>query len=123
MPRGQRQSRNPVEKLFEQAGQIENTLQALLESAGKPDFINSIESLRKKREEDQSKKSKLNADSREVLKLLQTYPGLSKTILVSLKSKISEYKNLGILDKYKTDPEPQEKPKVGAKQKTAEVSE
>lgn len=119
MPRGQRQSRNPVEKLQSHVAQLGNIVQSILEAAEKPDFVTSIVALRKAQEEAQAKKSKLNNDAREVVKLLQTYPGLSKQVLVSLKSKITEYKFLDVLDKYKTDPEPQEKKKPEPKQKAA----
>jgi len=111
MPRGGRAIKNPFEKLILQYGQIENTIQAIIDSAEKPDFVSSIVSLKQKMEDEASNKSKLNDDAREVLKLLQTYPGLSKSVLAHLRSKISEYKSLGILDKYKSDPEPQEKSK------------
>lgn len=119
MPRGQRQSRNPVEKLQSHVAQLENIVQSILEAADKPDFVASVVALRKAQEEAQAKKSKMNNDSREVVKLLQTYPGLSKQVLVSLKSKITEYKSLDVLDKYKTDPEPQEKKKPEPKQKAS----
>jgi len=111
MPKGSRKSRNPVEKLLTQVSQLDNTVHAILDAACNPDFAEAIAALKKKQEEEKSKKYKLNKEAREVSKLLQTYPGLSKQILSSLKSKISEYKTLGVIEKYKTEPEPQVKAK------------
>jgi len=107
MPKGTRNTRNPVEKLLLQVSQLDNTVNAVLESADKPDFAKSISALKLKIEENKSSQSKLNKEAREVSKLLQTYPGLSRQVLSSLKSKIAEYKTLGVIDKYKTEPEPQ----------------
>lgn len=119
MPKGPRQSRNPVEKLQSFAGQLDNIVQAIFESAEKPDFASSIVALKKQNEEEQSQKTNLNKDAREVTKLLQTYPGLSKQVVLSLRSKIAEYKALGVLDKYKAEPVPQEKAKRTPRHKAA----
>jgi len=122
MPKGPRQSRNPVEKLQAYGTQLENIFQAILESAEKPDFVSSIIALKKKIEDDTSNKTKLNKEAREVTKLLQTYPGLSKQILISLRSKISEYKALNVLEQYKTAIETQPKKRAGSKGKRSSES-
>ncbi len=111
MPKGQRQTRNPVERLFAVSSMLENVVQSVLDSADNPTFASSIIEFRKKREEEESKKSNLNKDAREVMKLLQTYPGLSKQTLGHLRSKIAEYKDLDIIEKYKIDSESIEKQK------------
>lgn len=122
MPRGKRQSKNPVEKLITQVSQLDNIVQAILEGADKPDFVSSIISLRKLKEVEESKKTKLNSDGNETVKILQTYPGLSKVCLSFLKSKCSEYKSLGVLDQYKTDQESSRVSKKGPKKNKVEES-
>jgi len=114
MAKGPRKARNPVEKLQSHVAQMDNIVQAILDSADKPEFASSIVALRQKREEEESGKTKLNKDAREVSKLLKLYPGLSKQVLVSLRSKISEYKTLNVLEKYKTEIEPQPRKKKAA---------
>jgi hypothetical protein len=103
--KGSRKSRNPVEKLQSQISQLQNVCDAILDSAENPDFAQSIIELRKKKESEQSNKSKLGKEAREAVKLLRKYPGLSKQFLSSIRSKISEYRSLNVLDKYKTESE------------------
>jgi hypothetical protein len=102
MPKGPRQSKNPVEKLVLQVSQLNNTVDSILDSAVKPGFADAIIALKTKRDEEHSKGPNQDKEAREVCKLLGTYPGLAKSILSALKSKISEYKALGVIDKYKS---------------------
>jgi hypothetical protein len=102
MPKGTRQARNPVEKLVAQVSQLNNVVDSILESADKPGFVEAIVALKSKKTETQAKGPNQNKEAKEVNKLLKTYPGLAKSILSTLKSKISEYKALGVIDKYKS---------------------
>lgn len=103
MPKGKRQSRNPVEKLQSSISQLNNIFLSILDSADKPDFMTTLVAFKKSMTDLDSKKSKPNSDALEIIKLLQTYPGLSKQILSYLKFRISEYKALNVLDKYKSE--------------------
>ncbi|HON12011.1 MAG TPA: hypothetical protein PLE24_14185 [Chitinispirillaceae bacterium] len=101
MSRGPRQSRNPVEKLQEHVSQLGNIVEAILESAEKPDFVESVLALKRKKKEGKTGKADVNKEAKEVGKLLQMYPGLSKQVLGMLRSRIGEYKELGVIEKYK----------------------
>ena len=103
MSRGPRQSRNPVEKLQEHVSQLGNIVEAILESAEKPDFVESVLALKRKKKEEKTGKTDVNKEAKEVGKLLQMYPGLSKQVLASLRSRIAEYNILGVIDKYKAE--------------------
>lgn len=102
MPKGIRQSKNPIEKLDSHIAHLGNIIQAIYDSAEKPDFVSGILALKAKRQYATSVANSQNKEAREVDKLLKLYPGLAKPILSALKSKILEYKALDILDKYKT---------------------
>lgn len=111
MPKGQRKARNPVEKLQGMVSMMENITHAIIENAGKPEFAASMEALRSKKEAGKGGKSKRNKEASEVAKQLTTYPGLARQTLTFVKGKIGEYKTLGVLEQYKTEPEPQQKKK------------
>jgi|LFRM01.1.fsa_nt_gb hypothetical protein len=120
MSKRQRISKNPVDKLIQNVSQLDNIVKSILENADKPDFVSSLVSLRQQKEEEDSKKSRLSSEGTEIVKILQTYPGLSKVALVFLKSKISEYKSLGVLDQYKSGAESGKLKKELKKKKTEE---
>jgi hypothetical protein len=103
MPKGVRKTRNPVERLQDLVSQLGNVTEAILEDAQKPEFSSAIALLKAKRKQEESEKVHLCKDAQEVVRYLQTYPGISRQVLASLRMKIAEYKNLGVLDKYKTD--------------------
>jgi len=111
MAKGPRKQRNPVEKLQDQIAQLDNTVRAIIEAADKPGFADTVSAFKKSQESKKDLDSKANKESHEIAKLLQTYPGLSKQVLSALKLKIAEYKSLGVIDKYKTEPEPQARSK------------
>lgn len=103
MTKGLRQSRNPVERLVSLKSQLENVVQAILDSASNPNFSKEIEELKKQIDAEESKKSNINKESREIMKLLQTYPGLSKQVLTFLKTRINDYTEINAIDKFKDD--------------------
>jgi hypothetical protein len=111
MPKGPRKSRNPVERLVAQVSQLNHVVDSILDSADKPGFVEAIVTFKEKKSGGSSRGQNQNKQSREVNKLLKIYPGLAKPILITLKSKISEYKGLGVIDKYKTVAQDKEKPK------------
>jgi hypothetical protein len=105
MAKGPRKQRNPIEKLQDQIAQLDNTARAIIEAADKPGFADAVAAFKKNQESEKAQDSKTNKEAREVAKLLHTYPGLSKQVLSALKSKIAEYKSLGVIEKYKTETE------------------
>ncbi len=115
MAKGQRKASNPVEKLNGLSGQLENTIEAIIEAAARPEFAALMQEMKAKRAEEESKKTKLNKESREVIKLLRKYPGLSRSVLAGVKQKISEYKGLGVLVTYEKELPPVERKKKGSK--------
>lgn len=106
MPRGVRKTRNPVERLQDLVSQLENVTEAILEEAEKTDFAGSIALLKARMKDAAAKKVILCKDAQEVSRHLQTYPGISKQVLASLRMKIAEYKSLGVLEKYKAEAMP-----------------
>lgn len=91
---------NPLEKLMTLSSQLDNVIKSIFENAGKPEFQSSLLELKAKL--DNSESSEMSKDASEIVKLLQQYDGLSKPTLQFLRSKIAEYKDLGVLENYKT---------------------
>ena len=102
MTKGVRKEVNPGAKLQSLINHFEKTMKLILNEAGKPEFTASIAQLKGKREAAAAKKNKLNKDAQEVSRHLQKYPGLSRQVLTALRSKIAEYKELGVIEKYMT---------------------
>ena len=90
---------NPAEKLLSCIQQLDVTFKTIVENVDNPEVIKSLSDLKLSLSED--KKDGPNIESKEILKLLAKYPGLSKQALTFLRGKISEYKSLGVLDSYK----------------------
>lgn len=95
-----RAMQNPFEKLITLSAQLDNVIKAIFESAGSPEFLSSLSELKSKLINDNPEE--ISKDTTEIVKLLQMYEGLSKPTLAYLKSKINEYKDLGVLNNYKS---------------------
>lgn len=97
-----RSTKNPIDKLLENVSSFEGIVQSIFENAASnPNFIKEIIEIKKKNDEENSNKQKLTEDGQDIVKLLETYPGLSKYVLSHVKGKISEYKSLGLLESMK----------------------
>lgn len=103
-----RKLRNPYERLLQSAAQLSNIVDLIFDSAESPDLKEALLDARKIRDDRKTKSEEKNVivksydgDLGEIIKLLEQYPQLAKQILAHTKSKISEYKNLGVLKDFK----------------------
>jgi hypothetical protein len=97
-----RQAVNPVEKLLSISKTLSNTIDSLMENCceNPEQFITKVKLL-KEQLPGEDKKQPSSKDASEVSKLLRAFPGLSRLTLDFIKDKITEYKNLNVLNNYR----------------------
>jgi len=117
MAKGKREPVNPVAKLEIIASQLMNLKESFIRAVSQPDFVQKVAALKAKQAGEDQTKSRLNKETREIVKHLRAFPGLSRQILTHVRSKIAEYKTLNILETFKNELPPVERKKRAPKQK------
>jgi len=92
---------HPLAKLQIQLAQVEKTMSSVLESAGSPEFVAGLQTLKKQQEGGGDRAEKMGTHEAEVLKLLREYPGLAKDILRYVKAELTKFKRFGMLKQLK----------------------
>jgi len=100
MARG-RKTPNPVSKLINLNNQLALTIESLVQSSAEPDFQEQVQTIKADLEKREKKENALNREAKEISRILSRYPGLSKEVLFDVKTKVSNYKRLDILDNFR----------------------
>ncbi len=96
---------NPVLKIISISKQLNTSIELLLENADNKDFVKALVDLREQLLEEEKKRSNMDNHTKEIAKILEKYNHhISKMLLTILKGKLSEYKNIGVLETYMEKP-------------------
>jgi|WetSurMetagenome_2_1015567.scaffolds.fasta_scaffold350497_2 hypothetical protein len=101
MPKGIPKMVDPGQKIQDLIVRFNRTMDLIIDKAGNPEFAASITQLKKDKEALKVKEEHLSKDLLLMREYFLRYPGLAKQFVLTVRAKISEYTELGLIDKYK----------------------